>query len=121
MCPHRSMCLFELPSREPAHRIAFTKEALTAFERLFPGEGDTASRLTDLIALHGRLLWHPPNGHAGHPGARFHILADTALIPMAWRKTSRVPLLALAVESTHKPLLTRLVLWLRRRFSLRIT
>lgn len=116
-CLHRSTPLFESSPAELARRVAFTKDVLEAFDRLYPGEGTAASRFTALIAQHGRLQWHPPNGHPGHQGARFYVVADSALIPVAWKKTSRVPLLALDVTTTRVPLLKRLLAWLRRRFS----
>jgi hypothetical protein len=120
-CLHRSMPLFELSSAELARRVAFSEEVLAAFDRLYSGEGSTVSGFTEMIALHGSLEWHPPSGHARHHGARFYVVADTAFIPVAWKKNSQVPLLALGVESTRVPLRRRLVAWLRQRFSLRVT
>jgi hypothetical protein len=101
------MPLFELSSAELAQRVAFSKEVLAAFDRLYPGEGSTASRFTEMIALHGRLERHPPSGHARHHGARFYVVAGPAFIPVAWKKNSQVPLLALGLESTRVPLRRR--------------
>ncbi|GAA2431122.1 hypothetical protein GCM10010191_51040 [Actinomadura vinacea] len=120
-CLHRSMPLFELSSAELAGRVAFTKDVMEAFDRLFPGEGTAAARFTRVIALHGRLEWRPPRGHTGHQGARFYVVAGQVFIPVAWKKNSKVPLLALGVESIRLPLLKRLTAWLRRRFSPRVT
>ncbi|MFA1546173.1 hypothetical protein [Actinomadura chokoriensis] len=123
-CLHRSMPLFELSSAELARRVAFSKEVLAAFDRVYPGEGSgegsTASRFTEMIALHGRLERHPPSGHARHHGARFYVVAGPAFIPVAWKKNSQVPLLALGVESVRLPLRRRLLAWLRQRFALRV-
>jgi hypothetical protein len=116
-CLHRSMPLFALTSASLAEQVAFTQDVLTAFDELDPGEGSPATRFKHAISTSGTLSWHPPHGHPYDPDARFYLIMGSVFVPVAWEKTSRIPLIALGVRGTRLPILKRLAAWLRRRWG----